>query len=593
MFYKNMKHVCQGSIFQYSFACILSIFFFDVVTHLFSFKFTIPYYYAGDAIFGQSWIKTIVDTGWYLTNPYLGAPNGYNLADYPMSDNFHFLVIKLLSYITSNYAVITNTFYLLTFPTITLAAVFVFKRFGLVYPFALAASLLFAFQPYHFLRGEAHPFLSSYFIVPLAIWLAVLIATGEIERVGKYNTYTQWGLYLTLCILIGSSGIYYAFFSVFFLIICGILGSIAQKRWQLIGKACLFVFIISATVIINVMPTIIHRAEYGTNLEIANRHPLESEAYGFKITPMLLPISNDRIPFFSQLRYQYDTTTIAPSNALGSGIIASLGFLILLATLLFRTKINNDGDRLYIISKLNVCGVLLGTIGGFGTFLAYTISPMIRCYERISIYLVFFSLYAFFWLCQTYLTRISSKHQNSIVWLFASVLLVTGIFNQTSASYKFSNTTFLTTLALYKNDKSFIHQIEKILPSESMIFQLPYTPFPESGPVVQIPDYEHFKPYLHSHHLKWSYGAMKGRAVDKWQRSVSSLAVPQMLHDVIHAGYVGIYINRSGYKDQGYEIENAIANIIGQKPLVSQNNNLSFFDLRNYIKHLKYHFISR
>ncbi|HRY30148.1 MAG TPA: hypothetical protein P5079_08955, partial [Elusimicrobiota bacterium] len=41
------------------------------------------YCYGGDALFTQSLAKGIVENGWYLINPRLGAPQGQQLYDYP------------------------------------------------------------------------------------------------------------------------------------------------------------------------------------------------------------------------------------------------------------------------------------------------------------------------------------------------------------------------------------------------------------------------------------------------------------------------------------------------------------------------------
>src|SRR5688500_8041490 len=76
----------------------------------------VPAQYAGDAIFTASWIKSIIDNGWYLTHPYVGASTGLELHDFPMSDGLHFLVLKLLSTIWPQPGVVLNVFYVLTYP---------------------------------------------------------------------------------------------------------------------------------------------------------------------------------------------------------------------------------------------------------------------------------------------------------------------------------------------------------------------------------------------------------------------------------------------------------------------------------------------
>src|SRR4051794_34772712 len=57
----------------------------------------VPFAYGHDSLVTLMWVKTILDTGWGLTNDYLGAPFGLELYDYPCHPSVHFLVIKALS----------------------------------------------------------------------------------------------------------------------------------------------------------------------------------------------------------------------------------------------------------------------------------------------------------------------------------------------------------------------------------------------------------------------------------------------------------------------------------------------------------------
>src|SRR4051812_10624116 len=102
------------SFFEYLLVVVLTLFCFVLVTHLWNADFSIPINYAGyagygsyqgDALLAGSLIKGVIDNGWYLNNPYLSAPGAFNFADYPMAENANFLLIKLLSYFSSNYAI--------------------------------------------------------------------------------------------------------------------------------------------------------------------------------------------------------------------------------------------------------------------------------------------------------------------------------------------------------------------------------------------------------------------------------------------------------------------------------------------------------
>src|SRR5262249_34758355 len=154
-------------------------------------------------------------------------------------------------------------------------------------------------------------------------------------------------------------------------------------------------------------------------------------------------------------------------------------------------------------------------IGGFGSLLSFYLT-WIRAFNRLSVFIAFFALLALLIL----LGRACSRSSRPVAWLSTSLvlLLLLGLFDQTSKS-------FVPDYALLKriceSDAEFVRQMEEHLPEGAMIFQLPYTPFPEPRPVGKMDDYEFFRPYLHSQKLRWSYGAVKGRAADTWQLDIA------------------------------------------------------------------------
>jgi phosphoglycerol transferase len=85
-------------------------------------------------------------------------------------------------------------------------------------------------------------------------------------------------------------------------------------------------------------------------------------------------------------------------------------------------------------------------------------------------------------------------------------------------------------------------------------------------------DYDHVRPYLHDHDLRWSYGAMKGRPEDLGD-NVDTPAEAKA------AGYAGIEIDRFGYPDNGAAIEAQVRQASRGRPIVSPNGRLVFYRL--------------
>src|SRR5947208_161938 len=57
----------------------------------------VPLTYRGDALATQSLVKGLLENGWYAQNPHLGAPGAMDMRDYPVANDLHFAIIKLLA----------------------------------------------------------------------------------------------------------------------------------------------------------------------------------------------------------------------------------------------------------------------------------------------------------------------------------------------------------------------------------------------------------------------------------------------------------------------------------------------------------------
>src|SRR5207244_868905 len=128
---------------------------------------SVPFAYEHDSFPILMWTKTMIDNGWWLTNQYLGAPTQLEMYDYPTNCNLHFAVLKGLSILSSNPAVLVNLYFILSFPLVSLAALLALRSMNVARAVAIVGSILYAFLPYHLWRGEAHLFLGGYYFIPL------------------------------------------------------------------------------------------------------------------------------------------------------------------------------------------------------------------------------------------------------------------------------------------------------------------------------------------------------------------------------------------------------------------------------------------
>jgi hypothetical protein len=395
----------------YGFAALASLLLVTVVLKLWRADPHIPLVYGGgDILCFLSWIKGLVDNGWYLHNDYLGMPFGQDMYDFPLADNLHFAVLKLLALISSDYALVCNAYFLLTFPLTTLTALFVFRRLGFAYAPSLVGSLLFAFLPYHFARGIGHIFLASYYLIPLMV-LVIVWVYAEKVRLFDRGAEGRWSrknvlsfevlASVVICLLMSSGGVYYAFFGCFLLLVAGITSSLWKNKFQPLGVATVLVVVTSLGVFANILPSLLFNQVHGANPESFQRLPSEAETFGMKIIQLLVPVNGHRVSLLAQLSMDYNngfTPLLNENGAAALGLVGSCGFLILIARLFWRRRPHGDTELLDGLSMLNLFAILLATIGGFGACFSFYICPLIRAYNRISVYIAFFALVTVVWL---------------------------------------------------------------------------------------------------------------------------------------------------------------------------------------------------
>lgn len=571
---------------QYITAVILSALVLCFLLKLWRADLHVPFHYNGDALLHSMFIKTIVENGWYWQNPSLGAPDGLQMYDFPAVDNSAAIIIAFISLFTKQPFLILNIFYLLTYPLVTISALYVFRQLGLSYAVALFGSLLYTFLPYHFMRGESHLFLSAYYFIPLVVLVLVWVASDQLTAAGRLGPNLRdrkFILSIVICALVGSNSVYYPFFTCFLLLIAGLSAALVKRTVRPLAPAVLLIAVTFAVVIINLAPSIIYIYKHG-EAHVTERSLAGPEVYSLKIAQLLLPITEHRIRQLSQIKDLYNrNTNVTESDAAALGLIGSIGFLALLGQLfLGRSERHTPRAQMFAdISILNLFAVLLATIGGFGSLFALFVSSAIRSYNRISVFIAFFSLLAIAigieWF---YEKRVQPGGARIVFYVVLGFVLVVGLLDQSTRGYV---PQYAQIKSEFESDRDFVGLVDTWLPDHAMVLQLPYVPFPEHPHVNKMVDYDHFRGYLHSYDLRWSYGTIKNRAGDLWLKQIAALPVDQMCQSLAFAGFGGIYIDRNGYDDESLAaLESQLRDVLQIGPIVSENGRLVFYKSTDY-----------
>src|SRR5437870_2406058 len=220
----------------YAAAACLSLLAVLLVMKLWRADLRVPLLYDTDTPYTLAWIKGVIDNGWYLHNPYLGAPAGHEHEDFPLVDSLHFLILKAIALGTHDVSLVHNIYYLLTFPLVVLTSLFVLRHFKVSFLPALAASLLYAFIPGHFFR-LGHLFLAAYYLLPLMVMVTLWVYLSEPPLISRMDPgrarLCLWNgkalASIVICLLVSSAGVYYAFFASFLLLVAGLAGSLPRR----------------------------------------------------------------------------------------------------------------------------------------------------------------------------------------------------------------------------------------------------------------------------------------------------------------------------------------------------------------------------
>ena len=532
--------------------------------------FKVPFMYFVDSLFYNIATKGTIEHGWWLHNRSLGAPAGLTFEGYPAMENFQWVLVKLISLFTSDHALVLNLFYLLTFPLTAMTSFYFLRYFKFSFGAALVVSLLYSFLPYHFFQSY-HLMMAAYYLVPLMVLVIVWICLGE--RLKGRKAIAS----LVICFIAGSCGVYYPYFFSFLLLVAGLFSSWNRRSVAPLLAAVVLAGVVAGTLVINHLPTIIYQRTHGS-ASMGSRSVGDAEIMGLKITQLLLPIGGHRYEKFAALKARYNLGPLINENDTSSlGVVGSIGFLFLLGAIFSRQKLPGLIEAL---SGSNLAAVLLGTIGGFGILFNLLVSPQIRAYTRISVFIAFFSLIGVAWLLDTLFKRLPTPRLRIVYHVGLAVVLVIGVLDQTTTTFFFVPE-YEKNKREYESDADFVSRIEASLPPNAMVFQLPYMPFPESPPLHQMRPYEHYKAYLHSKTLRWSYGAPLGEKEDKWQQAVAAQPPAELLNSVRAAGFSGIYVNLDGYEDRGAKLKGELMAALGVEPIVNREGNLVFFKFGN------------
>jgi hypothetical protein len=537
---------------------------------------SVPIDFKGDTVYEAAIAKAIVSDGWWWHARGLSAPTGLDLVAVPIMGNLDCSIIKVIALFTHRAGLVLNLYWLLTVLLAGFISTWSLQCLGVHRWVAIVLGILYALCPHIYFRHTAHLGLTHH-LIPLVATAAILLAMGrtDVSRRGP-----RYG-FLAGCILIGFSYIYWAFFSCFVLLVGGGIGFLRQRSLRVVSLTGLAVGLVVAAAALNLVPSIWAWSDQPELRKFTTyKTPAEAEYYGLKIRQLIAPASDSPIPLFARVadKTRAANFPLENENTLSRmGLIASVGFLLLVGVNVFGIYPARGPtiELLKPVGALTLACVLLGTIGGFGSIFNLFVAPDVRCYNRISIFIVFFSLTA----VGIVLTKWASVSAKS-TWSLAgtavclALLLIIGVVDQNEASV-------LNVLAAQDKNKfeilsSFLQRIESELPRDAMVYQLPQSAYGDDARLKQVMWNAQEEPFLVSNSIRWSWPAVSGEA-QTFGRILEQLNASALVDALSYRGYDGVFIDKLGYADGGERLIAGLSTYLGSAPLQSANGRYAFF----------------
>lgn len=568
---------------------------------------SIPLSYRADSIISAANIDAVLKTGWYEHQPQLGAPFGQIFYDFPMADNLHLVIIGVLGKVVPQFGAVMNLYYLLGYPLAALTAMWFFRFIGLSRFLSGALAVLFAIAPYHFFRGENHYFLAGYWPIPLFGVLLVKVILGRpLWARGASDKRTLRGFLngsnVGTLVILGIAGSATQYYAVFDLLILALAALLAMWRDRNLGRLIGYFFAwatIGFTLFVNMLPDFLFAWKNGPNYVAAFRPAIHAEWFALQVASLFIPSNTHRSAILAKFAQSYEEQFPVWTYT-GLGLVAGAGFIVLMVALTRRATsipIRSSSDSgqvrgrlqkniLLGFSAITLWILLFATSGGLVIFISLLVTTKVRGWDRLSIYLMLLGLAAIGIAVQQVFRAVVRRRDSSpIVRRFglpaiAMFILLLGAWDQTNVGVIPDYATVKTN---FQEDDSYAKGLESSLPVKSMIYQLPYQPFPE-GPylVNNMVDYDHLRLSLHTTSLRFSYGGVKGRPQTDWASQLVGMPTKDMLERVSAAHFAGISVNRHGYADSAKAFESDLATILGETPIVSDHGTYSFWSLKSF-----------
>lgn len=536
----------------------------------------VPIGYQGDAwiafAFAKAYMNGEVQPFLYQFVPSLNAPFSANWNDYAVTEDLIYASIGWLGRLTGLYAA-ANIMVLLAHLSAGLSFWYVSRQLKYRGELAFAGGVVYAFCHYIMARSLGHLVLSFFWHVPL---LLLVTSWAFSKHVVEYKS-GKFIISSIVAVICGAQNPYYTGMFLQFVLLACLMHTVRRQFQRAYQSFVLIILCFSVFLMMNAN-TILYGFENGLNTVTGGRNLASLEVYGLKIPELFLTPGNHFLNQFVQFSFHryYGITYIKGEYwSPYLGILAIIGFFILIGLSFYRL-LQGKFKCIPLQFWLTTWVLLYSIVGGVNLLLGTFGIQYFRASNRYSIFILTISLLFLL----RYLTR---KCPKLLLIPVSLLMIIIGFAEEFTARFK-SNPPVINPISIQvESDKNFAQKVEQKFPN-SLVFQLPVAGFPEVGPINNMGDYEHFRPYFYTNTLHYSYGTNKGRGDADWQKNIAQLAPKKMALELEKYGFSVVMINKKGYVDEGEEIISEL--LKNGKCKISENKDLIAIALNPLVKPL-------
>lgn len=339
------------------------------------------------------------------------------------------------------------------------------------------------------------------------------------------------------------------------LVLLGAFYQYFRQGWRPVQQAAGIVAAAACGFFLMNINTFAYQLSHGKNPGAMIREFKWMELSALKFVDLLIPPQNHGLlggigsAYYGLAGREYDPTVakmvafpgeVPPSCYLG---LLGVACLIWLTVVSVRRLVAETARPLPLAAWQVLWILAYSAVGGLNCLAGLLGATLFRSSTRYCIFILpILLLFA--------IKRLSKKSIFPAAMINAGFCVLLALWDQTPPIAE-TNANLAEISRVVESDREFTRQIEARLPKAAMVFQVPTMEFPES-PAPGMPSYDHFRPYLHSKDLRFSFGGVKGRSWLQWQQEVAQLgSLPEVISRIESYGFAAVYGNRRGLQDNG------------------------------------------